>query len=418
MVFRIEDTDRERSKKEYETDIVESLAWLGIKYDSGPFRQSERSDIYGKYIERLVADGKAYISKEDLSDESNPVGNVGANKRRSEVIRFKNPNKKIRFDDIIRGQIEFDTTELGDFVIARSAEEPLYHLTVVIDDHEMGVTHVIRGEDGISNTPRQILIQEAIGAKRPIYAHLPLILAADKSKLSGRHGAVSVIEYRKMGYIPEALINYLALLGWNPGNDREIFSMDELAQLFSIEKIQKSGAVFDPEKLRWFNREYLSRLSKEDFLEKARDFMPQEVLKDQSVLERILPTIREKIHVFADIAGLFADGGELGFVIREKSYSADMLLWKKDPVKESGREHLSRAALILEGISQSDFNAAEIRSKLWDYAEKNGKGNVLWPLRFALTGQEKSPDPFMSAEILGKEESIKRIVKAVSLLSK
>ncbi|MDQ2932939.1 MAG: glutamate--tRNA ligase, partial [bacterium] len=250
MVFRIEDTDKERSKKEYEENIIECLKWLNIGYDSGPFRQSERNEIYSKYIQKLIDDGFAYVSKEDTS--ATPEGET----KRAEVIRFKNPKKKIIFTDLIRGEIEFDTTDLGDFVIAKSIDEPLYHLTVVVDDHEMEITHVIRGDDGISNTPRQILIQEGIGAKRPLYAHVPLILAADKSKLSGRHGAVAVSEYRNEGYLPEAIINFLALLGWNPGTDQELFTVEELIQQFDLEKVQKSGAIFNIEKLKWFNRQY------------------------------------------------------------------------------------------------------------------------------------------------------------------
>ena len=197
----------------------------------------------------LVSSGHAYISKEEAQEEG----------KRSEVIRFKNPNKKVTFHDLIRGEVTFDTTELKDFVIAKSMEEPLYHLAVVIDDHEMGITHIIRGEDHISNTPRQILIQEAIGAIRPIYAHLPLILAADRSKLSKRkHGEfVSLPFYRDRGYLKNAIINFMALLGWNPGTDQELFSIDDLIKQFDIVRVQKSGAIFDTTKLDWLNREYV-----------------------------------------------------------------------------------------------------------------------------------------------------------------
>ena len=227
IVFRLEDTDKERSKKEYEEDIIENLKWLHIEPDfSTTVRQSERSEIYKKYLEKLISEGKAYLSKEENTEDG----------KRAEVIRFKNPNQKIKFNDLIRGDIEFDTTELKDFVIAKSLEEPVYHLAVVVDDFEMGVTHIIRGDDGISNTPRQILIQEAIGTPRPIYAHLPLILAPDKTKLSKRkHGEqVSVSFYKSAGYLPEAMINFLAMVGWNPGTEQEIFSMEELIEKFDI----------------------------------------------------------------------------------------------------------------------------------------------------------------------------------------
>ena len=255
-ILRIEDTDKQRSTKEYETSIIESLKWLGLQYDE-TVKQSDREVVYKGYLKRLIDEGKAYISKETPVEPGD----------RTEVIRFKNPNKKVTFYDLIRGEVEFDTTELKDFVIAKSMEEPLYNLAVVVDDFEMGITHVIRGEDHISNTPRQILIQEAIGAPRPVYAHLPIILATDKSKLSKRkHGeSVSVDFYRRKGYLPEAVINFLVLLGWNPGNNQEIFSIDELIKTFDMSKVQKSGAVFNVEKLNWLNKQYIAKLSDADF---------------------------------------------------------------------------------------------------------------------------------------------------------
>ncbi|HEU5114515.1 MAG TPA: glutamate--tRNA ligase family protein, partial [Candidatus Paceibacterota bacterium] len=246
FILRVEDTDRARSKKEYENNILESLEWLKLPYDE-MYRQSERGDIYREYLEKLIAEDKAYVSQETTvhNQEDN------AKERRTEVIRFRNPNKRVRFQDLIRGDIEFDTTELGDFVIAKSVTEPIFHFAVVLDDYLMGITHVIRGEDHISNTPRQILIQEALGAPTPIYAHLPLVLAHDRSKLSKRHGAESMTHYRDAGYVPDALLNYMALLGWNPGTDQEIFDLDGLIKAFDISKVQKGGAIFNEEKLRW-----------------------------------------------------------------------------------------------------------------------------------------------------------------------
>ena len=241
FIIRIEDTDKERSKKEFEEDIIESLNWLGLKYDE-LYRQSDREEVYKKYLKKMLDLGSVYI------------------KDGEQVIRFKNPNKKIKFNDLIRGDIEFDTTELEDFIIAKNVNEPLYHLAVVVDDHEMAITHIIRGEDHISNTPRQILIQEAIGAERPLYAHLPLILAQDRSKLSKRkHGeAVSVNYYRQKGILPQALINYLALLGWNPGTDEEIFTLNELIKVFDLSRVHKGGAMFDEKKLAWVNRKHFN----------------------------------------------------------------------------------------------------------------------------------------------------------------
>ncbi|MBI2065767.1 MAG: glutamate--tRNA ligase [Candidatus Zambryskibacteria bacterium] len=249
FILRIDDTDKERSTKEFEKNILDGLSWLGLNYDE-LFRQSERTDIYLKYLKHIVENGSAYVSKEEVKEEG----------WRLEVIRLKNPNKKVIFDDMIRGQIEFDTTELGDFVVAKGLEEPLYHLTSVVDDIEMKVTHVIRGEDGISNTPRQILIQEAIGALRPVYAHLPLILGSDRSKLSKRkHGEMVWIDtYKNRGVLPQAMINYLALLGWNPGTDQEIFTLDELIDIFDLSRVHKGGAMFDERKLAWVNKKHFN----------------------------------------------------------------------------------------------------------------------------------------------------------------
>ena len=413
MVFRIEDTDKERSKKEYEEDIIECLTWLGIVYDSGPFRQSERSEIYKTYIKKLIDGGFAYVSKETPEETGATDGKV----LRDEVIRFKNPNKKIAFTDLIRGEIEFDTTDLKDFVIARSMEEPLYHLTVVVDDHEMGVTHVIRGDDGISNTPRQILIQEGIGATRPLYAHIPLILASDKSKLSGRHGAVSVTEYRNKGYLPEAIINFLGLLGWNPGTEQEIFSIKELIGAFDLSKVQKSGAVFNIDKLNWFNHQYIVKLSDENFTAHASTFIPEWLHTHSDQFKRLIPVLREKINIFSEIPALFAPEGELAFINAITNYDSQLLLWKKNPDPAKAKEHLEKILQIMQGISESDFNPTKVKDIVWPYAEANGKGDVLWPVRMALTGQEKSPDPFTSASLIGKDESLKRISDAIKKLS-
>ncbi len=401
MVFRIEDTDRERSKKEYEEDIIESLKWLGISYDEGPLRQSERTDLYKKYLKKMVESGAAYVSKEIPKEEGD----------REEVIRFKNPNKKITFTDFIRGEITFDTTDLGDFIIARSMDEPLYHLAVVVDDFEMGITHILRGDDGISNTPRQILIQEAIGAPLPIYAHIPLILAPDKSKLSGRHGAISVSEYRKNGYVPQALINYMALLGWNPGTPQEIFSMDELIKEFDISKIQKSGAIFNIEKLNWFNKKYIDTMSLDEFKTHAEKFLPSDFPKEFK--EKIIPLLKEKIQFFGEIPKFIE--GELSFISNVISYPKESLTWKGDTL-ENAKKHINFVMQTLQAITDSQFNKEKVKEIIWPYAEREGKGNVLWPMRYALSGKEKSPDPFVISEILGKEKTLERLKKAYEII--
>jgi glutamyl-tRNA synthetase len=406
FLLRIEDTDKQRSKKEYEENIIESLEWLGLKYDEF-YRQSDRTDIYKRYIKQLIDSGHAFVSKETPKE---PGG-------RTEVIRFKNPNKKVAFDDMIRGHIEFDTTELGDFVIAKSEDEPVFHLVVVIDDMESKITHVIRGEDHISNTPRQILIYEALKAVPPLYAHIPLLLAKDRSKLSKRNGAVPVTEYRAKGYLSEAVVNYLSLLGWHPSDEKEVMSFDEIVKDFSLERVQKSGAIFDEEKLKWFNRQYLLRLSDEQFTERGGTFMPEWLHTHTPLFKRLVPLLREKISVFGEIPDIFAPSGELAFVKELVDYPKESLLWKKAPDAGKARAHLEEAKKLMSALSDDSFTSENIKAALWPYADANGRGDVLWPVRVALTGQDKSPDPFMSAHILGKEEALKRIDAALNKIS-
>lgn len=414
MVFRIEDTDKERSKPEFETNIVECLKWLGISYDEGPHRQSERTEVYKKYLKQMVDSGHAYVSKEEPTEEDRAEGRT-----RTEVIRFKNPNKKITFNDLIRGEITFDTSDLKDFVIARSMEEPLYHLAVVVDDFEMGVTHILRGEDGISNTPRQILIQEAIGAPRPVYAHIPLILAPDRSKLSGRHGAVSVTDYRDKGYLPEALINYLALLGWNPGTDQEIFSMDELIEKFDIAKVQKAGAIFNIEKLNWVNKEYIKKLPIADLEKRVTDTLraiDPACAEQKEMIARVTPLVIERINTLGEIKTLL-ESGDFMYFFKKPSYDASGLLWKDEKDPQAARGHLEHVIKTLEGLAKDAFNQNTIKEALWPYATEKGRGNVLWPMRFALSGVPKSPDPFVLADILGKDETLARIKNAIHALT-
>jgi glutamyl-tRNA synthetase len=404
MLFRFEDTDKERSQKEYEWNILDSMKWLGISYDGEIVKQSDRTEIYKKYLMKMIGDGSAFFSKEESKKEAGQM---------VEVVRFKNPNKKIKFEDIVRGEIEFDTTELGDFVIAKNLDEPLYHLSVVIDDFLMGVTHVIRGEDHISNTPRQILIGEVIGAQRPIYAHIPLILAPDRSKLSKRHGAVSLMEYRGMGYLPEALINYLALLGWNPGTDEEIFTMDELVEKFDISRVQKGGAIFSTEKLDWINKEHLKRKSWEEVEAEIIARLNMET----GLARRLAPTIFERINKYGDI-DIMRDAGELEYYYKAPTPSAKDLIWKKSAKGASGAiENLNDIIRLLEDLDENTISIDTIKEKIFPYADERGRGEVLWPMRYALSGQERSPDPFTLTYILGREETIKRLRAAISILT-
>jgi glutamyl-tRNA synthetase len=407
FVLRIEDTDKERSTKEFEKNILENLEWLGLKHDAFA-RQSEREEIYKKYLEKLIKENKAYISKEEEGE-------------RSEVIRFKNPNKKITFKDLIRGEITFDTTELGDFVIAKSMNEPLYHLAVVIDDFEMGITHIIRGEDGISNTPRQILIQEAIGAKTPKYAHLPLILGKDRSKMSKRHGPTALNAFRERGYLKGALINYLAFLGWNPGDEREIFSINELCKEFSIERVSKSGAIFDEERLNWFNREYLKKIDDAIFIESVRKFFEKFNISDPEILNQKILSLKniiiERINVFEDLK-ISIEAGDFDYYFKAPEISdITKIIWKETPKTETV-EHLNKVLSLIEAAEDNTLKSAEnVKKIIWDYAGEKGKGNVLWPLRYSLSGKEKSPDPFVLISLLGKDETLQRINLSIKKLN-
>jgi glutamyl-tRNA synthetase len=328
-------------------------------------------------------------------------------------VRLKNPNKTITFTDLIRGDITFDTTELGDIVVARSIDDALYHLTAVVDDFEMGVTHVLRGEDHISNTPRQILIQEALGFNRPAYAHLPLILAPDRSKMSKRHGAVAVNQYLQEGFLPAAIINYLALLGWNPGTDKEVFTLDELVENFDIAGVHKGGAVFDRQKFLWFNKQHLAKLSDEEYLKKVQEYLPEKVRSlpgfSPERLLKLLPIIKERTEALGEISAA-GEAGEYDFVFKDPDVSVQLLRWKNDASVEVV---LPRLKKVLELLAAADFSSPDtIKDALWDYVESEGKGEVLWPLRVALTGLERSPDPFTVAHIIGAVDTKRRLEQA------
>ena len=395
FILRIEDTDKERSKREFEDNIVESFKWLGLNYDEF-YRQSERTEIYKEQIQKLLDSGSAYISKEEPKEEGG----------RTEVIRFKNPNKIIKFEDAILGSIEVDTTDLGDFVIAKDLDTPLFHLTVVVDDGLMKMTHIIRAQEHIANTPRQILILEALGFERPIYAHIPLVLAPDKTKLSKRHGATALLDFRDQGYLPEAVINFLAFLGWNPGTEQELFTKEELIKEFSLEKVGKAGSVFNTEKLNWFNREYIKKMSAEDQVVEIKKYID---LPDE-VIVRAIPSIMERINKFTDLA----DETEFGFYTKLPEYNPENLIWKKSD-KEKTLSYLQKASELLAG---ADFASPEtIKSAVWDYAESVGRGDFLWPLRYSLSGKDKSPDPFTLAYIFGKDETLRRVILGINNLS-
>ncbi len=415
FIFRSEDTDKARSKKEYEDEILEGLKWLGLNYD-GFSRQSEHTARYRDLLEKLIAEGKAYLSKEPSRE---------AHGTTIEIVRLKNPGSSVTFHDEIRGDVTFDTTELGDFVIAKSLDEALYHFAVVADDWDAGVTHVIRGEDHVSNTPRQILIQEALGAPRPIYAHLPLIVDGRRAKLSKRTGATSVMDYRDEGFLPEALNNYLALLGWNPGTPQEYFSLAELVEMFSLERIQKSSAAWDRGKLLSVNQHWMRKLSDEKFLA-CLDFgsptsdvgLPKSY--NSGTLYKAVPLLKERAKTFKEAREMLS--GELSCLFKEPKLDRSRLVAKES--KE--RPGLTKIALesLLEPLKvlQGDVTAEAVENAIMPLADaeeakgKGGRGAMLWPLRYAISGQEHSPDPFTIISIIGPKEAESRLTKALGIL--
>lgn len=406
LILRIEDTDRERSKPEYEDNIKEGLSWLGLSFDE-TWRQSDRLEIYKKYLQQLLDRDLAYVSREEIKKEGD----------RESVIRFRNPGKKVSFQDLIHGEITFDTTELGDFVIAKDLETPIFHFANVVDDWEAGVTHIIRGDDHISNTPRQILIFQALGGQIPTYAHLPLILAPDRSKLSKRHGAWPVTEYREQGYLSQAVLNFIALLGWSPQSQtqvvqdgtEDILTLDQMLGLFDLTKVQKKGAVFNINKLKWLNRAHLKLLPKNELKTELEKWLPPETAQkcrgNEKLFGALCTLAIERTDTLKEAGELFANR-EFDYFFEAPTISLELL---------RNVEFLSTVTQMLEEIDGEKFSAENIKNKIWDFATEKGRAQVLWPMRVALSGKEKSPDPFVLAEILGKKETIARIKNAIEI---
>ena len=404
FIVRIEDTDAARSKKEYEENIFDALAWLALPADK-IFRQSEHRARHKELLEKLVARNTAYISKEMPQAPGD----------REEVIRFRNPGGTLSFTDVILGEITTSVDELGDFIIARSFDEPIFHFAVVVDDADEGVTHVIRGGDHISNTARQMLIQRALGFPVPLYAHVPLIMDSTHKKLGKRAGAKALTSYRERGVLPEALLNYLSFLGWNPGNDREYMSRAELIEAFDLSRIQKGSAIFDEVKLLSINQYWMRKLSDTDFI--ARGNLTAD---NSEILQKVVPLLKERAHTFNEAREMLA--GELLCLFQEPILDRNQLLAKELP----DRHDMTLLALnaLLEPLQAlpEGVSVDTVKSTLMPLADaeeakgKGGRGAVLWPLRYALSGQERSPDPFILISILGSAEVVSRIRKAIAIL--
>jgi len=431
FVLRIEDTDRTRSTEEYVEAIIEGMKWLGFDWDEGPFRQTERFDIYRNYGGKLINEGKAYYcycSPEELEsrrkeamsqgrpvkydgrcrDLDKPVPGVKA------VVRFRMPREgQTVVDDLIKGKVIFENSQLDDLIIFRSDGTPTYNLTVVVDDIDMGINCVIRGDDHLNNTPKQIQLYSAFGYSVPKFAHLPMILGSDKARLSKRHGATSLMEYNEQGYMPDALINYLARLGWSHG-DQELFSREELIEKFSLENVGGSSAVFNPEKLLWLNSQYIINTDPERLSDFVMPFLvkkgivKEDKLPDKVWLSKAIITLQERSKTLLELADSL------------RYYIADEVEYDEKARKKFLNEKSLQLLVELKDSLNSieSFSEAALEKAFNSIVEKHNikLGKLAQPVRVAVTGGTASAGIFEVLEIVGKEKTLKRLEKAIETI--
>ncbi len=429
FILRIEDTDRSRSTEEYIEAIIEGMRWLKLDWDEGPYRQTDRFDIYRSYVERLLKEGKAYrcyCTPEELEQRRQEALAQGKTPKydgrcrnitepipadKPSAVRFKMPQEgRTVVNDLIKGVVEFENNQLEDLIIMRSDGTPTYNFVVVVDDIDMEITHIIRGDDHLNNTPKQIHIYKAFGWEPPAFGHLPMILGADKTRLSKRHGATSVMAYKDMGYLPDALVNYLVRLGWAYG-DQEVFTKDELIKYFSLENIGKSAAVFNPEKLLWLNSQYIIKEDAKNLAEMAIPFLIKEGIisegqeLDMEWLSRAVNSLKERVRTLVELAN------SLKYYILE--YVEIDPKAKEKFLKPENIKNLSELHEILTRLT--DFTAAEIEKVFHSFAEKHGikLGAIAQPVRVAITGGTASPGLFEVLEIVGKDKVLKRLSKVI-----
>ena len=449
LILRIEDTDRERSTPESEENIKAALKWLGMDWDegvdvggpNGPYHQMERLDIYKKYTDKLLAEGKAYYcycTDEELEEERQSLIKEGKMPRymgkcrhlteeqiaqfkaegRKPTVRFRVPaDQQILVRDMVRGDVVFDSNNIGDFVIVKSDGIPTYNYAVVIDDALMHITHVIRAEEHLSNTPRQCLVYDALGFKQPTFGHISLILGKDHTKMSKRHGATSVDQYRQLGYLPEAIINYLTLLGWGPGDEREIFTLEETVKLFELEQMSKKAAIYDTKKLTWMNGQYLSELPLEKILPDAKPFFVKDGLvteewfndaANEAYFEKLVDVVRVRVKTLQEVA----DASTYFFKDVEE-YD------EKGVAKHFKAENIPVLEQCIAAIKADDvYDLASTEAAYNKIAADNGLalGKVIHPTRLALTGRTVSPGMFDVMVLLGKERTLARLEKAVEFI--
>jgi len=443
FILRFEDTDRARSTLESEKNILEGLKWLGLEWDEGPkiggkygpYRQMERLDLYKRYTDKLLEERKAYYcfcDEYELKEEREKQAKRGEAPKysgkcrtlneeerknlraegRKPSVRFKIDPQIVNFNDLIKGKLSFNTENFGDPIIVKSDGIPIYNLANVVDDKTMSITHVIRGEDILPSTPAQVLLYRALGMEKdiPQFAHMPLLLNPDHSKLSKRYGAVSVNEFKQMGYLPEVLINFLGLLGWHPKDERELFSKEELIKEFRLEDVQKSPAIFNVEKLDSMNGQYIRSLENKKIVQRLKDIM---VLPkaDEKYIEKVVNLVKGRMKKLTDFQELSE------YFFKEPEYDSKILIFKKSDKKKT-KQGLASALQILEKQKEWPKTEEEFEKLLKKImGEKNlSFGDVFWPVRAALSGREASPSPTELLWVLDKEESLRRIKKALDLL--
>ncbi|HJX67925.1 MAG TPA: glutamate--tRNA ligase [Candidatus Limnocylindrales bacterium] len=457
FILRLEDTDQARSTEAFERDIIDGLHWLGMTWDEGPavgdepecgtygpYRQMQRLPRYREAADRLLAEDKAYYcycSPDELDAErkrqeaarqspryNGRCAHLTAGQRaafeaegRKPVVRFRiPPDRMIVFDDMVRGRVEIDTSALGgDLVIVRSDGTPLYHFTVAVDDAAMAITHVIRGEDHLSNTPKHILLFEALGSTVPQFGHLPLILNADRTKMSKRKSETAVADYRVEGFIPEAFVNYLALLGWSTGTEEEVLSLSELIERFDLASVNKAGSIFDRERLEWLNGQWIRRLSSDDLIDRLRPFTERELaagrfdwLPSDGELRALLPVVQERLPTLAAVGDL------IGFLFVKDLEPDPALMIPKRWDAAKAATALRAARHTIAEVGRVSWEADEIEPPLRRLVEEGGwkVGDLFMAIRVAITGRTVSPPLFDTMVALGYERTLARIDRAIERL--
>ena len=445
FILRIEDTDKEREVEGSIAHIQECLRWLGLDWDYGPdtpgpfgsLIQSERLDTYREAAQTLIQKGYAYPDpytseelaafREQAAAEKRPF--LFRDHRPAQFdtwdgkrpLRFKVPLvKRYVWQDAVRGELEAGEEMLDDFILIKSDGYPTYNFAHIIDDHHMGVTHIMRADEFIASTPKFLSLYDALGFEHPVFVTLPPILNDDKTKKLGkRDGAKDLLEYRREGYLAEAMLNFLAFIGWNPGTEKELFSKEELVAAFDIAQIQKHGGTFNEEKLLWYNRQYLLAMEEERFGREALGIL-KEVIEErglewnQEVGERIVPLIRERISLWNELRAT-AREGEYDVFFASPAIDPALIPGKQTD-SEGALRHLKHVARVLATVPADEHDPERIKAFLWEYAEAEGRGAVLWPLRYVLSGKERSPDPFTIIAALPHEETGLRIQRAIETL--